>query len=157
MMRSRTTAPTNATDATPVPPVAPAATTTGAAPRLASQALGYLMVGGLAAVVDIGLFHLLSQRLHGLLLPAIASFVVAAVVNYSLSSLWVYRRQWRSLRRATLFFMLACVGLCINAGATWWLGSTLPIAPTLAKIGGVATAFVANFLMNTFIVFRAED
>lgn len=157
MMRSRTTAPTNATDATPVPPVAPAATTTGAAPRLASQALGYLMVGGLAAVVDIGLFHLLSQRLNGLLLPAIASFVVAAVVNYSLSSLWVYRRQWRSLRRATLFFMLACVGLCINAGATWWLGSTLPIAPTLAKIGGVATAFVANFLMNTFIVFRAED
>ena len=115
------------------------------------------MVGGLAAVVDIGLFHLLSQRLHGLLLPAIASFVAAAVVNYSLSSLWVYRRQWRSLRRATLFFMLACVGLLINAGATWWLGSTLPIAPTLAKIGGVATAFVANFLMNTFIVFRAED
>jgi len=132
----------------------------GAAQRLAllaRQALGYLMVGGLAAVVDIGLFHLLAQRMHGLLLPAAASFAVAAVVNYSLSSLWVYRRQWRSLRRAALFLLFASVGLCINAGVTWWLGSALPIPPTLAKVGGVATAFIANFLMNTFIVFRAED
>ena len=127
------------------------ATENRGAPRLARQALGYLIVGGLAAVVDIGIFYLLSQRMPGLLMPAVTSFVIAAVVNYSLSSLWVYRKQWRSLRRATLFLLLACVGLCINAGATWWLGSTLLIAPTLAKIGGVATAFVANFLMNTFI------
>jgi putative flippase GtrA len=130
-----------------------------AVPRLARQALGYLMVGGLAAVVDIGLFHLLVSRLEGegVLLPAAISFLAAAVVNYSLSSVWVYRRQWRSLRRAATFLLFALVGLCINAGATWWLAHTLPIAPTLAKVGGVGIAFVVNFLMNTFIVFRAED
>ena len=126
-------------------------------PALARQALGYLLVGGLAAVVDIGLFHLLVSRLEGVLLPAVASFMVAAVVNYSLSSVWVYRRQWRSVRRATQFLLFALVGLCINAGATWWLAHMFPIAPTLAKIGGVGIAFGANFLMNTFIVFRAED
>ena len=128
-------------------------------PRLARQALGYLMVGGLAAVVDIGLFHLLVSRpgSQGVLLPAGISFMVAAVVNYSLSSVWVYRRQWRSARRAATFLLFALVGLCINAGATWWLAHALPIAPTLAKIGGVGIAFVANFLMNTFIVFRDED
>ena len=92
-----------------------------------------------------------------MLLPAAASFSVAAIVNYALSSLWVYRRQWRSLRRATLFLLFASVGLCINAGVTWWLASAFPIAPTLAKIGGVAVAFTANFLINTFIVFLAED
>ena len=122
-----------------------------------TPALGYLVVGGLAAVVDIGLFHLLAPGFKGVLLPAAASFRVAAIVNYALSSLWVYRRQWRSLRRAALFLLCASVGLCINAGVTWWLASAFPIAPTLAKIGGVAVAFTANFLMNTFIVFRAED
>ena len=126
-------------------------------PALARQALGYLLVGGLAAVVDIGLFHLLVTKLDGVLLPAIFSFVVAAVVNYSLSSVWVYRRQWRSVSRATKFLLFALVGLCINAGVTWWLVQMFPIAPTLAKIGGVGSAFIANFLMNTFIVFRAED
>ena len=123
---------------------------------LARQASGYLVVGGLAAVVDIGLFSLLVESLQGLLTPAALSFMAAAAVNYTLSSVWVYRRNWRSLRRAGLFLLFASVGLCINAGATWWLGSTLPISPTLAKTGGVAVAFVVNFLMNTFIVFRAE-
>ena len=73
-------------------------TATKSAPRLAQQAFGYLVVGGLAAVVDIGLFHLLAPRFAGVLAPAVMSFLVAAVVNYSLSSLWVYRRQWASLR-----------------------------------------------------------
>lgn len=127
------------------------------APVLARQALGYLLVGGLAAVVDIGLFHLLVSRAEGVLLPAAASFAVAAMVNYSLSSVWVYRRQWRSLRRAATFLLFALVGLCINAGATWWLVHSLPVPATLAKVGGVGIAFVVNFLMNTFIVFRAGD
>lgn len=126
-------------------------------PVLARQALGYLLVGGLAAVVDIGLFHLLAPHAPGVLLPAMASFMVAAVVNYSLSSVWVYRRQWRSWRRAATFGLFALVGLCINAGATWGLAQSLVIHATLAKIGGVGIAFVANFLMNTFVVFRAED
>ena len=126
-------------------------------PALARQALGYLLVGGLAAVVDIGLFHLMVSRVDGVLLPAVGSFLVAAVVNYMLSSVWVYRRQWRSLRRASQFLLFALVGLCINAGMTWWLAQAFTMVPTLAKIGGVGIAFGANFLMNTFIVFRAED
>ena len=53
--------------------------------------------------------------------------------------------------------LFALVGLGINASATWWLAGHLPIEPTLAKVGGVGIAFIVNFLMNTFIVFRAED
>ena len=126
-------------------------------PTLVRQGLGYLATGGLAAVVDIGGFHLLEPRLGGVLLPAALSFVVAAIVNYSLSSLWVYRRRWRSARRAALFGLFALVGLAINSGATWALATWLPIHPTLAKTGGVGIAFLANFLMNTFIVFRDGD
>lgn len=129
---------------------------TGATPtgRLARQASGYLVTGGLAAVVDIGGFHLLAPRLEGVLLPAVLSFVFAAMVNYMLSSVWVYQRDWRSVRRAGMFLLFGAIGLTINAGATWALAGSLPIGPTLAKVGGVAIAFVANFLMNTFIVFR---
>jgi len=114
-------------------------------------------VGGLAAVVDIGLFHFLAPRFPHPLPPAVLSFLVAACVNYTLSALWVYRRDWRSLQRAGRFLLFACVGLCINADVTWALASSLPIALTLAKVGGIGVAFVANFLMNTFLVFRRED
>jgi putative flippase GtrA len=124
---------------------------------LARQAFGYLLVGGLAAVVDIGLFHILLPHVHSVGWTAVFSFLVAAMVNFSLSSAWVYRRKWRSLKRAALFLTFALIGLAINASATWLLAHNLPIAPTLAKIGGVGIAFIVNFLMNTFIVFKADD
>lgn len=124
------------------------------APRtMREYALGYTLTGGLAAGVDIGGFHWLAPRLQPLLLAAALSFVLAAMVNYTLSSLWVYRRRWRSMRRAALFLGFACVGLGVNAGVTWWLASTLPLHATLAKVGGVATAFGFNFWMNTRLVF----
>jgi putative flippase GtrA len=116
-------------------------------------AWGYTLVGGLAAGVDIGGFHWLAPRLEPLLLAAVSSFVLAAMVNYTLSSLWVYRRPWRSLRRAALFLAFACLGLAVNAGVTWWLASAWPVHATLAKVGGVATAFGINFWMNTRLVF----
>ena len=125
--------------------------------RVARQAFGYLIVGGLAAIVDVGLFHILAARWEQVLAPAMVSFLLAAVVNYALSSIWVYRRQWRSLRRASMFLLFALIGLTINAGVTWYLAANFAVFPTLAKVGGVGIAFIANFLMNTFIVFRAED
>ena len=116
-------------------------------------ALGYTLVGGLAAGVDIGAFHGLAPHLPSVWLAAALSFGVAAAVNYMLSSLWVYRRRWDSLQRAALFLGLACVGLAVNAGVTWWLASTWPVHATLAKVGGVASAFLINFWMNTRLVF----
>ncbi len=118
-----------------------------------AYAPGYALAAGLAAVVDIGGFHLLAPRLGQVLPAAALSFVMAAIVNYGLSSVWVYRQDWRCLRRAALFLLFACLGLSINAGVTWLLASTLPMHATLAKMGGVATAFSFNFLVNTRLVF----
>jgi putative flippase GtrA len=118
-----------------------------------AYAPGYILAAGLAAVVDIGGFHWVARHLDNLAAAAALSFLVAAGVNYTLSSLWVYRREWRSLRRASLFLLFACLGLGLNAGMTWWLAVTLPVHPTLAKVGGVATAFGFNFLVNTRLVF----
>ncbi len=115
---------------------------------------GYALAGGLAAVVDIGGFHLLAPRLDSVLLAAGLSFAVAAVVNYTLSSLWVYRRAWGWPRRAAPFMVCACMGLAVNAGMTWWLAQLLPLHATLAKAGGVACALGINFVVNTRLVFR---
>lgn len=136
---------------------APPAKGANATRRWPRQLMGYLMTGGLAAAVDIGLFALLAPRLGGLLLPAVCSFLVAAIVNYTLSSVWVYQRAWRSWRRAGLFLLFASLGLVVNAGATWYLGSQWPMPATLAKVGGVGVAFVMNFWVNTLVVFRATD
>jgi len=117
------------------------------------EAIGYVLTGGAAAVVDIGGFHLLAPHLPGVLRPAALSFAIAAVVNYLLTSGLVFGRDWRDARQALRFFALACVGLAINAAMTTLLALALALPPTLAKAGGVGTAVGANFLMNALWVF----
>lgn len=116
--------------------------------------LGYALTGGLAAVVDLAGFHWLALRVPGILLPAMLSFCAAAVVNYLLSAWWVFDRPWRCWHRAALFMVGACAGLSVNAGVTWWLAAAWSVHGTLAKAGGIAVAFAANFLMNKHLVFR---
>jgi putative flippase GtrA len=121
---------------------------------LAGQGARYLVTGGLAAGGVIGGFWLLTHAGLAILPAAIASFCVAAIVNFTATSAFVFKQR-PSARRFATFLVFACVGLAINASATWALAHALPW-PVLAKIGGVACAFVANFLMNALIVFREE-
>ncbi len=113
------------------------------------RVLGYALTGGLAALVDIGGFHLLAPRVSPVAAAAAASFAVAAVVNYLLSSRWVFRSHWRSGRRAGLFLAFALLGLGINTGVTAMVAALLPLHATLAKVLGVGVAFGANCAMNT--------
>lgn len=126
----------------------------GAPGGVTARLARYGATGGAAAVVDIGLFHALAPRFDGVLAPAAASFLVAAVFNYVLTTTFVFRQHWRSPRRAALFLVFATVGLAVNSLATLGFHHALGLPPTIAKTCGVGVAFLVNFAMNSAIVFR---
>lgn len=113
----------------------------------------YAITGGIAAVVDVGAFVLFMDTGMKAALAASLSFGIAAIVNYGLSSRFVFK-QAASLRGFAMFLAGALVGLCVNLGVTlaclFWLG----FPPVAAKITGVGLAFLVNFLINRSIVFR---
>jgi putative flippase GtrA len=123
--------------------------------RLNSQFLGYFLTAGTAAVVDIGGFVLLTAQGLAILTSAIISFLVAMVVNYTLSSRYVFRTD-STASRFFLFAGGAMLGLAINVSITWAAATQLGLAPTLAKIAGVGTAFLFNFAINKALVFRTS-
>ena len=127
--------------------------------RLFARALGrYFVVGGIAAVVDIGLFMLFAQY-FGMpyLRVAAASFVIATLVNYWLSIRFVFVSGQRFRRRyeMALVFAVSLVGLAFNAGILWLCVEHGHFPLLLAKLTATGTVFFWNFLARRILVFGA--
>jgi putative flippase GtrA len=121
-----------------------------------SKLLSYAVTGGIAAVVDAGGFALLVNTRLNVAVAGVLSFCIAAVVNYSLTSRFVFNRR-ATLHGFVLFLSAALIGFLTNIGITLIGVLALGLPPLAAKLAGIATAFLANFLINLRIVFRTRS
>jgi putative flippase GtrA len=116
----------------------------------------YFLTAGVAAIVDVGGFAMLCLTPIPIALSAVTSFCLATVVNYLLSSRFAFG-QSPTMRGFGVFFVTALGGLLVNVSVTLVGSLHLGIAPVIAKIIGVGTAFLVNFWLNLRIVFRAPS
>lgn len=115
----------------------------------------YFLTGGVAAIVDAGGFALLYQLAVSTFPAAVTSFSVAAIVNFSLTSRFVFRQ--RATTKVFFVFLLAALGgLAVNVCVTLFTATYLQLDPRLAKIIGIGTAFFVNFILNVHVVFRKK-
>lgn len=129
---------------------------TGQLHPLIRRFLGYGATGGAAAVVDLGGYLVFLSFGLSVVLAAATSFLVAALVNYSLSARFVFRAQTKA-SGFLLFLAFAVVGFSINVSVTTAAQILLDAAPWLAKVTGIGCAFLVNFAMNNRYVFRDKD
>jgi putative flippase GtrA len=116
----------------------------------------YFRTAGTAAFVDVGGFGLLCLTPIPIAVSAVTSFCLATVVNFLLTSRYVFNRA-PSMRGFGLFVVAAVGGLIVNVSVTLMGSLYLGIPPVLAKIVGVGTAFLLNFWLNLRIVFRTPS
>lgn len=121
-------------------------------PNRMGQMLRYVGTGGTAAAVDLGGFALLLAISLPLVVAGTLSFLVAVLVNFCLSSRYVFQVPI-SLRRFPTFALGATVGLVVNMGMTLFITSIVG-TPTLGKAIGIATAFFVNYSINVLFVYR---
>jgi putative flippase GtrA len=121
-----------------------------------SRLVRYGMTGGSAAVVDLGLFSLLCPIYLPVATAATVSFGGAVVVNYVLTTMFVFNEQFGA-RRFMKFLAFAVVGLMFNVCVTVLVASATPAPLPLAKAVGIATAFLFNFCLNAVFVFGSGD
>jgi putative flippase GtrA len=124
-------------------------------PLLHQKLFRYFLTAGAAALVDVGGFAVLEALGVPIAIAAVASFGVAAVVNYRLSSRHAFDAvpTWRGFG---VFLLAALGGLLVNVSVTLLCTHYLGWQPVLAKIAGVGVAFLANFWMNLLVVFRTS-
>ncbi len=103
-------------------------------------------------VDSVGFALLLTAGLN-IALASCLSFFIAALVNYNLTSRFVFNHE-ATLRGFAPFIAAALVGLMVNIGVTLMGVFMLGLPPLAAKLMGIAIAFMVNFLINLRIVFR---
>ncbi|WP_218082189.1 GtrA family protein [Anthocerotibacter panamensis] len=121
--------------------------------------LRYLLTGGGATLVDIGIFTLLHEVLGLWQLLAFAGGVSAGLVtNFLLSRRFVFGVQWQStFKQFAVFSAVALNGILLNLGAMQFLIYILGWAALLARIFSAALVVGISFLGHSLFSFRKDE
>ncbi|MFK7931245.1 MAG: GtrA family protein [Myxococcota bacterium] len=125
--------------------------------HLWTQLARYVVVGGLAFVVDFGAMIALTE-LAGIpyLGSAAIAFLLGLITNYVLSIGWVFNRRavdkpWAEF---ALFTTIGVFGLVFNEGILWALTGGLGVWYPVSKIVSTAVVFGWNFTARKVLLFR---
>lgn len=133
--------------------------------RRVAELSKFLTVGGIAFVIDMGLFNLLA--LDGMVLAhkpttaKVISALVATVVSWVLNRGWTFREGATSsrLREFTTFALVNVVGIVIAAAVLWVavyvFNVDSDLGKNLASMLGIAIATVVRYLGYKLLVFRS--
>ncbi|HTU56459.1 MAG TPA: GtrA family protein [Acetobacteraceae bacterium] len=118
----------------------------------------YFIVGGIAAVVDIGGFLILTGPLRIFWFwAAMASFLVSVVVNYTLSIRFVFESgiRFRRHHEAALVLAVSTIGLLLNEAALWVMIDFAGWESLPAKLVATAVVFLWNYGARQHFIFRS--
>ena len=118
----------------------------------------YFFVSGAAAALDFAVFALLTKDVHlAWFWSAVASFVLATLLNYPLSIRFVFQSGVRFSRKhheVTLVFLVSLVGLAINQAVLWICIDRAHIDSLLAKVVGTGVFFFWSCFARRHFVFK---
>ena len=116
----------------------------------------YLIVGGLATIVEWGIFFLLNQLLNinHLLATAIA-FIFSTIANWGFGRLLVFKHSHESLsKELTKIYATSIIGLIINECIMYLGVDILGAHAMLIKIIATGVAFIWNFLVRKHLIYN---
>ena len=123
------------------------------------QFFRYLLVGGIATVVDFGILGILTSGLDiHYLISNVFSFLAGLVTNYFLSIRWVFPARTIKSRTAefVVFGVVGLAGLAISELCMYVGVEAIRLHYTWAKCIAVACALLWNFGVRKLLLFREK-
>ena len=124
---------------------------------LLGQFLRYLVTGGLAFIVDFGLFALCLYALVANLVALLAGLIL----NYALSILWVFTACERTLEKQkvaefVLFAIVGFFGVGINQFLMYLMVGQFALNEMLSKMFSAILVLMWNFGARKLMLFRKK-
>jgi dolichol-phosphate mannosyltransferase len=119
-----------------------------------TQFLLYLLIGGFAAVINLIIFRIMLFSGLSLTVSTLSAFITAAVVNYILCILILFRHKarWNSWTEILIYVVIVGVVSLIDLGITKLLFE-LGASPLLSKTVATALVLILNFSGRRYLVF----
>ena len=123
-----------------------------------AQLFRYVIVGGIAFLVDYGLLFSLTEFFHfHYLLSATISFIAGLIVNYAISTRWIFRHSKldNRLMEFIIYSLIGVIGLLINNAMLYLLTDSFHIHYMFSKLITAAIVMGWNFIGRKIILFKS--
>lgn len=130
------------------------------------QFFRYCFVGGAATVVDWGfstlLFYTILHQQYATVANGL-SFVAGLLMNYVMSTFWVFRSSKVQSRLVEFlaFAAIGVVGLLLTLGITkmftWMMADITSMYQLISKIVSTAIAFLWNFFARKYLLYNPKQ
>ena len=117
--------------------------------ELLNQIFKFIIVGGIATIIDWLIFFILNTILNiNPLIANIFSFSISLIYDYIASVKWVFKVSKKKNKKRIFmeFIILSVVGLLISEFLIWLLVDKLSINSMISKILSTAIVMVFNFI-----------
>lgn len=137
------------------------------------QFLRSVIVGAVATIIDIGVLTVLVEAFNvNVFIATAIGFIVGLLVNFFISSVWVFEKSKVVKNRVSefiIFALIGVVGLIINELIVnffdLYLAKSLIFGSfidsdkyyLIGKLVATVIAFVWNFFARKFIIYRNEE
>ena len=122
--------------------------------KLIQQIIKFGIVGGLAFLIDYGIYVLLTEVFSVYyILASIISFTLSVIFNYILSIKWVFDvNKKQGIKEFITFIILSVIGLIINSIILYLTVELIHIHKLIAKIIATAVVMVYNFITRKIFI-----
>lgn len=117
----------------------------------------YVVAGGTAAAVDLGLLYFLTDVIgFHYLVSATLAFIVAFFVSFTLQKFWTFGDEDMDRIHSQLvaYLVIAIVNILVNVGLMYLFVSVIGIWYFFAQILAGATIACYGFLLYRHVIFR---
>lgn len=123
-----------------------------------TKMISFGVIGVANAAIDFGVFGIAYQVLNVPIVPAnVMAWMVAVSCSYIMNTMITFRAESGRVLRWKDYFVFAAsgiLGMIANTATLLVLSNVMPVYA--AKICAIFTAFVVNFAMSHFVVFRTK-
>lgn len=117
----------------------------------------YLISGGTAAAIDLGLLYLFTDIFNiYYLLSATMAFMVAFLVSFLMQKYWTFQERGREqiLGQISMFFTVGLLNVGLNAIGMYVLVDVFSVMYLLAQVimGGLIA--IGSFLIYKLVIFK---